>query len=94
MPTQDTQEYIENDYGASIWLNFDFELIEDKININNIKETEIKKDKTTKYYEYENEGATETGYSRNYNLDDIETRIKINELVQAVKQLNNKISSI
>lgn len=72
-------------------MNLDFELIEDKINIDNIKETEIKDDNGTEYIEYENGGYTESGYSRTYSYYDIDTRKRINELVQAVKQLNNKI---
>ena len=68
-----------------------FRIIEEKtIDIESIEETEIKND-GTKYFEYENQGATESGYSKNYSSCDVETRYKINELVQAVKQLNRKI---
>lgn len=81
-------------FGADIWLNFYFELIEDEIDINSIEETEIKKDREMAYIEFENNEAAGGRYSRSYSLCDVETRIKINELVQAVKQLNKKISSI
>ena len=74
-------------------LNDYIELIEDEVDIDNIEETEIKND-GMKYFEYENNGATESGYSKNYSAGDIETRIKINELVQAVKQLNKEIKEL
>lgn len=45
------------------------------------------------YYEYENDGATESGYSKNYSLNDIDTRREINELVRAVKQLNTELKN-
>lgn len=45
-------------------INSSFELIEeDTIDIDSIEETEIKND-GMKYFEYENNGATESGYSK------------------------------
>ena len=66
------------------------------INIEQIKETEIKKEERygLNYFEYENNGRTESGYSKDFSLVDVETRIKINELVLAVKQLNRKINNL
>lgn len=75
-------------------LNNEIELIEyNAIDIDSIEETEIKND-GMKYFEYENNGATGSGYSKNYSAGDIETRIKINELVQAVKQLKKEIKEL
>mgnify|MGYP004496341629 FL=1 len=79
--------------------NVTFEIIEknetyinNKIDIDNIKETTILNDGMD-YYEYENDGSTESGYSKNYSLNDIDTRRKINELVRAVKQLNTELKN-
>lgn len=58
------------------WLDEDFELIEDEIDIDSIEEL-------LKIEEYEVD-KTDTVINRN----------KINELVQAVKQLNKEIKSI
>ena len=66
--------------------------INNKIDIDNIKETTILNDGMN-YYEYENDGATESGYSKNYSSNDIDTRRKINELVRAVKQLNTELKN-
>lgn len=39
---EEAQSFIENDFGASIWLKFDFELIEDNnIDIDSIEEFEV-----------------------------------------------------
>ena len=57
-------------------VNYEFELIEDEIDIDNIEEL-------LKIEEYEVD-KTDTVINRN----------KINELVQAVKQLNKEIKSI
>lgn len=80
--------------------NITFEVIEknrtyinNKIDIDNIKETTILNDGTD-YYEYENDGATESGYSKNYSLNDIDTRRKINELIQAIKQINKEVKNL
>lgn len=73
----------------------DFEIVQkqDEIDIGDIQETEIKNDGIN-YYEYKNNGATESGYSKNYSVNDIETRLKINELVQALKQLDKRVRKL
>lgn len=84
----------ECDYNDFVFSLIDFELLEDeKINIQAIEETEFKKDGSMMYYEYENNGNTESGYSKDHSYNDIDTRRRINELVQAVKQLDNKIKN-
>ena len=98
-----TQDYKSEDRGWLFqriptlygrWIEREVEILEDEeeIDIENIKELEIKSDGLTEYYEYENGGATESGYSRNYNLDDINKRKIINQLIRAVKQLDKKIN--
>lgn len=76
-------------------VNKDFEIVQkqDEIDIGDIQETEIKNDGIN-YYEYKNNGATESGYSKNYSVNDIETRLKINELVQALKQLDKRVRKL
>lgn len=76
-------------------LNREVEILEDEeeIDIQGIRETEIKKDKDgMEYYEYENGGYTESGYSYNYSRNDIETRKIINQLIRGVKKLDKKIN--
>lgn len=77
------------------WLiNSKIEIIEEQqdIDIQKIEEFKIKGGNgEIEYFEYDNHGATESGYSKNYSLDDIECRKLINKLVQAVKQLDKNI---
>ena len=72
----------------------DFEILEDEeeIDIQSIEETEIKNDGFTEYFEYDNGGFTESGYSKNYSREDVQTRKSINQLIKAVKQLDKKIN--
>lgn len=85
---------IDSKYHNLDWLNDTVEIIEEQqdIDIQEIKEFEIKGGNgEIEYFEYDNHGATESGYSKNYSLDDIECRKVINKLVQAVKQLDRNI---
>lgn len=85
---------VEDWFISKYRLNDEVEIIEEQeeIHIQSIKETDIEKDcNGNEYYTYLNKNNTETGYSVNYSLNDIETRKKINELVQAVKQLDKNI---
>lgn len=75
-------------------LNHDFEILEDEeeIDIQSIEETEIKNKDGAEYYEYYNGGYSESGYTKNYSLDDLQSRKIINQLIKAVKQLDKKIN--
>lgn len=72
-------------------LKHDFEILEDEeeIDIQSIEETEIKNKDGAEYY---NGGYTESGYTKNYSLDDLQSRKIINQLIKAVKQLDKKIN--
>lgn len=61
----------EQEYATTFELAWDFKLIENEIDINNIEE-------------YKQEHSE--------RCIDIDIRNKINELIQAIKQLNNKIN--
>lgn len=65
-------------------LNYEVELIEDEVDIDNIEEFEIDKN---------NYIQTELGAFKTRKMD-IAFLNKVNELVQAVKQLNKEIKSI
>lgn len=73
-------------------MNKKFRIVEEQeeIDIQSIEETKFEND-GLEYYKYANGGYTEDGYTKNYSLDDIETRKLINQLVQAVKQLDKNI---
>lgn len=76
-------------------LEAEVEVIEDEeIDIRELKETELKKDGRLEYFEYENNGATESGYSKNYSTCDIETRKIMNEIIRVVKQHEKEIEEL
>ena len=74
-------------------LDYYVEILEDEeeIDIQSIEETEIKNKDGAEYYEYYNGGYTESGYTKNYSLDDLQSKKIINQLIKAVKQLDKKI---
>ena len=81
--------------GNSVIIAHDYELIEDEeIDIRELKETELKKDGRLEYFEYENNGTTESGYSKNYCTCDIETRKIMNGIIRVVKQHEKEIKEL
>lgn len=67
----------QQEYATSFELTWDFELIEDEIDINSIEELD----------EYEREDL--------YDWKDVrDIALKMNELVQAVKQLNKEVKEL
>ena len=83
----------DDDIGLN--LNEELEIIEEEpeIDIQGIEETEIKNDGRMDYFEYFNDGETESKYSVDYSKSDLATRKIINQLIKAVKQLDNQINN-
>lgn len=80
--------YIGDTYLLYEWLDFDFEIVEEEINIQEIKKHEIKKiddDERLEMYD-------EKGKMNSYTRKDIALAKKQNEIIQAIKQIDRNLN--